>query len=324
MGSDPAYSSSRAVRIVGRRTRIRRDFKCPAEDTQGARLTASSTSSTGSGSSEEEIANCDYRDGAGNGAFTSGLSACPGFTPPSTSPLPPTTTATNTVTETITPDPPPASSSTDTTILPPSKAPSAPPLSSFPPTSSLAQSPSSTSAISPILSDSSTGSGVSSTGTTSSAVSQVATGSPGHSVAVGSIVGITIGAVALLLIGILLCVWAHKSRRKQSSDFKPAQYIPTTQMDGVLPADKIFRSLRTPPPGSVLSTDTQNRQEYLTAQLRAVQKQLESLQSTMRPESVGLEEAMQQNETLRARIRALEHELQSQSQWDHPPPEYLD
>ncbi|KAJ7648865.1 hypothetical protein B0H17DRAFT_1147912 [Mycena rosella] len=60
----------------------------------------------------------------------------------------PTATAINTVTETITPDPPTASSSTDT-ILSSSKALSSPPLSSSPTTFSLAQSPSSATAISP-------------------------------------------------------------------------------------------------------------------------------------------------------------------------------
>ncbi|KAJ7036343.1 hypothetical protein C8F04DRAFT_1257905 [Mycena alexandri] len=86
--------------------------------------------------------------------------------------------------------------------------------------------------------------------------------------------------------------------------------------------------MNAPPPSGPISISAvaHNRQEYLMAQLRAVQKQLEAVQNGVGDGSTHLEEAMQQNEALRARIRMLEREMLSQ--WGQgltdSPPEYLE
>ncbi|KAJ7486892.1 hypothetical protein FB451DRAFT_774855 [Mycena latifolia] len=342
MGSNSVPSASRSVRSVSRRTQARRatpDFQCPDEDTQGNHLSTQSSTNNNNGSIHQQITVCGYEDQTDtcvytNGSFTLGPSSCPGFTSPTTSP-PPTTTATSIVTKTVPPST--TSSSTDTpvpsttssTLVPSTSATSA---SSTVLTSSLPSS--STSAPYSPISGSSSASDFSSTETTSAAAAQSATSSSTNSPAVGQIVGIAVGAVAALLLGIILCLWIGKTghRRRQSVDLEPESYIAAAPGDGTVPAgEKFWRSARVFSPRSrstPASTETaQNRQEYLTAQLRALQKQLDSLQSGVGPGSANLEQAMQQNEALRARITALERELQSRwsggvSEPWHPPPGY--
>jgi hypothetical protein len=111
------------------------------------------------------------------------------------------------------------------------------------------------------------------------------------------------------------------------------------QIEAFLPASSVSQSSESPT--TMSSKAAQIRQEYLMNQMRAVQWQLQSLQgvtgtassatsdflSGSESDSLGLQQAKQQNEALQERIRALEEQLNSQ--WalglsDEPPPGYLD
>ncbi|KAJ7746713.1 hypothetical protein B0H14DRAFT_2985231 [Mycena olivaceomarginata] len=327
------YVLSSSPRIVGKvpATRQRRSFQCPEEDKQGSALTdhgISTIASSGkNGSSSQTILSCTYGRGAEacdydeDGVFSLGPSTCPDGTPPN--PLESTTqvvTQTQIVTETADPPAPPtltSSSQNSFTSLPPSSAPSSP---SFSSTSStfLSSSASQGSSLPP-----SSGS-VSQTSNTSLPAEGQSTVHSSNSLAAGAIVGITIGVVAVLILAVILALCVRRARRRQhTADLAPESYFIVspegpTLSTGVAPVSSSLESI---------STAAQNRQEYLTTQLRAVQKQLEALQASgVGTGGAHLEEAMQQNDALRVQIRMLEREMQSQ--WGlrltDSPPAYLD
>ncbi|KAJ6540819.1 hypothetical protein DFH09DRAFT_1089782 [Mycena vulgaris] len=309
----------------------RAEFQCPQEDEEGSRLTGHGTgvgvsaSSNSNGSSGQQIFICRYDDGAGDcvylsdGSLSLGSSTCPIVSAPdstTSTPVATTTTEIATVTQTvrtsITPDPPPPTS----TSSPSNTAPTA---SS---TSSLASTTSSSTSSTPFLRSSSSVEPDISTHTTSHpTATQSAASSSKKPLPAGTIVGATLGALALVVLGIALCLLIRKSRRKKRMDLEPTSYLTVANQvhASIAPARATT--------GAWTSPLAENRQRYLTAQLRAVQKELESLQGSGASGGADLEEARQQNETLRARIRTLERDLQSQ--WamglsDHAPPEYQD
>ncbi|KAF7346956.1 hypothetical protein MVEN_01448000 [Mycena venus] len=254
------------------------------------------------------------------GVFLSGSSTCPDGTPQSTPDsttqiVTQTQTQTQIVTQTAEPSAPPtltSSSQNSFTSFPPSSAPSSPsPPSTFP--SSLSQGSSLPASSGP----------ASQTSNTSLPAEGQSAVRSSNALAAGAIVGITIGAVAVLILVVILALCVRRTRRRQrTADLAPESYF-------IVSPERPTLSTTTEPLSSSLesiSTVAQDRQEYLTAQLRAVQKQLEALQASVGTGGAHLEEAMQQNEALRARIRLLEREMQSQ--WGlgltDLPPAYLD
>ncbi|KAJ7500881.1 hypothetical protein B0H11DRAFT_1994781 [Mycena galericulata] len=188
---------------------------------------------------------------------------------------------------------------------------------------------------------------------------------------VGIIVGATFGATAFLLIALLLTfLYLRRMRRRRRMDAKEpileAAFTPyaassaygyssTNSMsqqqhanvEPFMPEPHVSPVEMSEPAPSLSSRASRARQEYLTSQMRAVQKQLEALEgaramaaasqttsgsdamssSGSEGDTGGLEQARRQNEALQERIRALEGQLQSQ--WalglsDEPPPGYLE
>jgi hypothetical protein len=150
------------------------------------------------------------------------------------------------------------------------------------------------------------------------------------SLAAGAIAGITIGALSVVFLAILVACVRRARRRQRASEsaLAPESYIIVNPAQRQVSNPVSISTLPSAPSHSCasISTVAKNRQEYLTAQLRTVQKQLETLQASVGTGGGHLEQAMQQNEALRARIRMLEREMQSQ--WglglSDSPPAYLD
>ncbi|KAJ7664759.1 hypothetical protein B0H17DRAFT_1184670 [Mycena rosella] len=166
------------------------------------------------------------------------------------------------------------------------------------------------------------------TTSTEPTASESSTPNPKKSLPAGSIVAITLSIIASLLLGISLwIIWIRKSRRAADPELEAHSYPLLAQRD-----DSSSVSEKTRPSANAssavtgssrsvsISQGTQTRQEYLTAQLRTIQRQLQSRLSAVTGGSSGLDESMEQNDVLRARITALERELELH----HPPPGYLD
>jgi peptidoglycan hydrolase CwlO-like protein len=147
---------------------------------------------------------------------------------------------------------------------------------------------------------------------------------PRNSLAGGAIAGITL-AVILLILAVVIALCVRRSRRRQrDSDLQPESYF--IVQSALQPSAPASMPTGAPSKSAQLTlTVAQNRQEYLTAQLRAVQKELETFQGNVGNSGNHLEQAMKQNDALRARIRMLEAEMQSQ--WGlgltDSPPAYL-
>jgi hypothetical protein len=105
------------------------------------------------------------------------------------------------------------------------------------------------------------------------------------SLAAGAIAGITIGALSVVLLAILVaCVRrARRIRRASESALAPESYIIVNPAQSQVSNPVSISTLPSAPSHSRASTPTvaQNRQEYLTAQLRTVKKQLETLQASV-------------------------------------------
>ncbi|KAJ7628192.1 hypothetical protein DFH06DRAFT_1226481 [Mycena polygramma] len=331
-------------------------FDCPDTDKDGASLTGQGLStganSNGNGSSSQTEFTCTYRDGAGtctydeNGIFQSGSFACPDGSP-ETSPTLSTPVVTETQTQVVTKTPPPPSSSSETPTPPTSSSSSStsdtspaalPPTSTASPTSLPLRSDTSTavsaSAFSsePIAPSSSNADVTIPTSSTSMSLSSnpglPIVGGSKKSLTGGAIAGIVLGVLALLVLVILVFVChARKRRRSGLEELRPESYFIVNQASNTRPQpSNALKSAVTSPSDRTADSDlAQSRQEYLTTQLREVQKRLEAVQSSA-GNSTHLEEAMEENEALRARIRMLEAEMQSQ--WGRglsdSPPAYLD
>ncbi|KAJ6632366.1 hypothetical protein B0H10DRAFT_13539 [Mycena sp. CBHHK59/15] len=176
---------------------------------------------------------------------------------------------------------------------------------------------------------------------------------------VGLIVGVTFGVTAVLLVVVLLLfLYIRKLRRRKRMNFETRSIDPNymaesdlakgySSTNASLAAQRIQpffsdTSATTEPVSTLSSKAAQVRQEYLTNQMRAVQRQMAELQVVVGTgplttsddsvrgdagDSTGLEQARRQNELLQARIQALESQLQSQ--WalglsDEPPPGYME
>ncbi|KAJ6526172.1 hypothetical protein DFH09DRAFT_1188065 [Mycena vulgaris] len=164
---------------------------------------------------------------------------------------------------------------------------------------------------------------------------------------VGLIIGVTFGATAVLLIlAFLAFLHIRKRRRRYNTDSEIHTVIDpaflshsgtTSSNDSVSQSIRPFTSdagvHMTNSVSALSSKAARVRQEYLTNQMRAVQKQLEELQGvtsapllkhTTSSEGDG-DELRRQNEILQGRIRTLEEQLHSS--WalglsDEPPPGY--
>ncbi|KAJ6466116.1 hypothetical protein C8R47DRAFT_1153940 [Mycena vitilis] len=322
-------------------------FDCPKTDQDGASLTGqglnTGVNSNGNGSSSQTDFTCTYRDGAGtciydeNGVLQSGSSACPDGSPATSS-----TSSTQVVTETqvVTKTPPPPSSSfepppTSSTSSSETSPPALHSTSSASPTSLPSRSDTSaagsTSAFSsrPISpSPSSTGVSIPTSSTSIANTGLPIAGGSKKSLTEGAIAGIVLGALALLVLVTLIfvCQTRRKRRRSALEELQPESYfINPASSTRPQPLNGLKSAVTSPSDRTVDSDLAQSRQEYLTTQLREVQKRLEALQSSA-GNSTHLEEAMEENEVLRARIRMLEAEMQSQ--WGRglsdSPPAYLD
>ncbi|KAJ6559684.1 hypothetical protein B0H19DRAFT_1289127 [Mycena capillaripes] len=314
------------ARIVGKApdsTRQRRAFQCPEEDKRGSPKTGQSSSATANsgpnGSSSQTTLTCIYDGGAGDCEYDE---TCPDGTPESTPESKTqivTQTQTQFVTETAEPSPPPLTSTSSSQNTSPSSASLSPSPSSNSENSSTFPFLSSSQVALPSLSSGS----ASQTSNTSLPVGGQSLVGSSNSLAAGAIAGIAIGVVAVLILAIILALCVRRARRhKRTADLAPESYFIVSP--GRL-AEYSVKGLVSDSLESISSV-AQNRQEYLTAQLSAVQKQLEALQASVGTGGAHLEQAMQQNEALRARIRMLEREMQSQ--WGlgltDSPPAYLD
>ncbi|KAJ6453716.1 hypothetical protein C8R45DRAFT_630432 [Mycena sanguinolenta] len=323
MGSG-VFVSPEPGSLIGR-TRQRRDFQCPNEDKDGSPSTGQSVDANANGSSNSVTLTCSYADGAGDcvydgdGTFEKGSSACPDgteATPPSSTTIVQTRTQIQTQTQT--------QIVTQTVQSLPSSSTPTPPTSSPSSTSSVifSSSYSSSSQLSlssaPPTSSASTATQTSEPGLSGSAV----TLSANKSVTPGAIAGIVLSSIIVLILAIVLVVCVRRRRRRRSmASLAPESYLvvnPATTSEST-PMTENSRHLS-------VSDVSQQRQEYLTGRLQAVQKELEALQASAGTGGEHLEEAMRQNEALRARIRMLEREMQSQ--WGlgltDSPPAYLD
>ncbi|KAF8194069.1 hypothetical protein K438DRAFT_1828471 [Mycena galopus ATCC 62051] len=314
----------------------RSGFQCPEEDQEGASLTNHGTeadaSSNGNGSTSTTTFTCTYKDGAGecsysgDGTFELGSSACPAGTEAS---IPSSTAvATQTQTQTVT---------QTAEAPPPSTFPTAASSSTPPPTlSSLSATSSSNSQFSSTLPSSSAPQSNSGALTGSALISQPSnTGPPvvqstlssGNSLDAGTIAGIVIGVLAVLILPAIFALYVRRKRRRQrATALAPESYLIVTHTASGSTQATGSSTDSNPRHSGSISTVAQTRQEFLTSRLRAVQKELEALQATVGTGGEHLEQAMQQNEALRARIRMLEREMQSQ--WGlgltDSPPGYLD
>jgi hypothetical protein len=165
---------------------------------------------------------------------------------------------------------------------------------------------------------------------------------------IGLIIGVTFGATVLLLILALLAFLRIRKRRRRyhtDGDIRPVidpAFLPHSSNSSA--SDSAAQHIQpfmgdanvqmTKPVSGLSSKAARVRQEYLTNQMRAVQKQLEELQgvsasaslSKHPPSSEGDgDELRRQNEVLQGRIRTLEEQLHSR--WalglsDEPPPGY--
>lgn len=132
-----------------------------------------------------------------------------------------------------------------------------------------------------------------------------------------------------MLLAIILYLYVRQWRRRQRTDIErqAAVVTPLTYNTGARQPVGDLKATERLNRRESTSLGPENQREYLTAQLRQVQKQLEFMQGNIGNGSANLQEAMQQNEALRTRIRTLERELQSQlglELSDHSPPGYLD
>ncbi|KAJ7347409.1 hypothetical protein DFH08DRAFT_809168 [Mycena albidolilacea] len=120
------------------------------------------------------------------------------------------------------------------------------------------------------------------------------------------------------------CCRQHAEELQPKSFFIVNTLVTNTQAPNQSQADSASNSNSNS--HTSISTVVLNWQEYLTAQLCTVQKQLEAVQGSVGSGSSHLDQAKQQNNALRARICMLEQEMQSQ--WGlgltDSPPAYLD
>ncbi|KAJ7626152.1 hypothetical protein FB45DRAFT_1030456 [Roridomyces roridus] len=324
----PTPSSSQSVRIRQRR----QGFNCPPQDDEGKPLSGQGSSANASsgpnGSFSQNIFSCTYDGGAGecaylvDGTLSTGSGLCPVANANIASQRS-STASTALPSSSTTPPPTPPSS------LPPSSSASPTSNSNINLASSTTLFPSSAQLVGSTFFPSSSDSSIAAPTTSSlGAKAQLRTLSP------GSIGGITVGAVACLLLGILilLCLNTRRRRRQVEPDEPEETAHPfsanttagsssqgTPWRLGLSMSDKSSTVL-TP------SSSSRDQQEYLAAQLREVHKQLEAAQAEGSG-TANLEQAMQQNEALRIRIRTLERELQGYlggEAIDHSPPGYLD
>ncbi|KAJ7920298.1 hypothetical protein B0H13DRAFT_2319637 [Mycena leptocephala] len=157
---------------------------------------------------------------------------------------------------------------------------------------------------------------------------------------VGLIVGVTFGVTALLvLILVLAFLYLRKMRRRRRGmDLEVRSIIePAFTPHSALAASHGAYGSANDRAAHQIEAFLPASSEYLMNQMRAVQWQLQSLQgvtgtassatsdflSGSESDSLGLQQAKQQNEALQERIRALEEQLNSQ--WalglsDEPPP----
>ncbi|KAJ7617613.1 hypothetical protein DFH06DRAFT_1237455 [Mycena polygramma] len=335
-------------------------FDCPDTDKDGASLTGQGLStganSNGNGSSSQTEFTCTYRDGAGTCAYDevrliqwitvescssqysewdisirvlcmsrrfprndsnvrleSLVCSAHSFFSVSSS----TQVVTETQTQVVTKTPPPPSAS-PTSSPPRSNTSTAVPTSAFS-SENTAPSPSNTDVAIPVSSTSMSQS-------TNTGLPIV--GGSKKSLTGGAIAGIVLGVLALLaLVGLILVRQARKRRRSGLEELQPESYFIVNQTSNTRPqpSNRLKSAVTSPSDRTANSDLVQSRQEYLTTQLREVQKRLEAVQSSA-GNSTHLEEAREENEALRARIRMLEGEMQSQ--WGRglsdSPPAYLD
>ncbi|KAK7039899.1 hypothetical protein R3P38DRAFT_2902354, partial [Favolaschia claudopus] len=333
--------------------RRRSDFQCPDADKDGSRLTgqgvSSNTSNGHGGATSTTTFSCTYsRGGAGqcdydgDGIFMSGSSACPDGTE-----------GTNDSGTLVAPDPTSASGETSTTFPLPSPPQSSPPISpsSGPPfssTKSAAVVPSSINA--PV--ESTSGSSTlpflpSETGPLQNEGITRSRCRPGSTLSSATIAGILISVFLSLLFITLLLLYLRRRRRNQhaaDSALAPKSFLIPAHGQVSMPNEgnairrlfSTYKSKGRSPVASSLSdggdtataaasqsTSTRShRQEALTAQLHAVQKELEALRARAGDAGEGGSNLAAQNEALRERIRMLEHErmgLQGEA-----PPAYME
>ncbi|KAJ7724355.1 hypothetical protein B0H16DRAFT_323962 [Mycena metata] len=274
-----------AIHWIPALTRLRRDLECPQEDKNGVPL---SNSNVVSGPNSDGDLNCTYAGGAGECDYvvhdgrtiTSGSAACPAL-PSQSSPTSPVQAVTHTQTAIV----------TQTAI-------------SGPPAPAASSSP-----VAPHTSSMSTSSAAIISGPSPNVTAQPVLESASRiELGAGSIAGITITAIVVLILGLGLIFCIRRASRRRGNDLEAdiTAYPPTA----TAPSER----------GSI-STVAQSRQEYLMAQVQSLQKRLEA-QTSAGNGNADLEEAMEQNEALRVRIRMLEGEMESQ--WgrgltDNPP-----